>query len=154
MIEIHCIDPETKNICIIHTTDYSSVLFKHEIEEKKVKGEIETKDKYFMFIPPDPQWYAVPLEEYENHLWEAEIEGTMELDIELEEQETFMNYEAICCCGKLVASSPASTPLEQVNCAKEVKAWTKKGLDVKLVKYCSDDEQPEWCENGGKCNGD
>jgi len=79
MIPISCIDVHREDgktiICEITVKDYSQVAFKIERDEKE--------DRYFMLLP-DGKWYRVPEDEYNNHIYESEIEDTCELDIDMD----------------------------------------------------------------------
>ena len=80
MISISCLDPETKKACKIHCKSYDQIVLKLE------RGEGKKKDKYWVLLVQEGKWYAIPFEEYNTHLEEAEIEdGACDMDIELEE---------------------------------------------------------------------
>ena len=56
-------------------------------------------------------------------------------------------------CGKVVFASIANTPMEQADCAGDIKKLTKQGHEVELIEVVSGDPMPEWCFNGRRCKG-
>lgn len=82
MITISCIDLRTKKTCEISIKDYSNIIFRKTIDDKN-----EKKDKYEVLLISEGVWYATPKEEFENHLEESDIEDSMELDINLDDDE-------------------------------------------------------------------
>ena len=65
-------------------------------------------------------------------------------------------YVARCKHGKVVAVAIANTALEQADCAKDVKAWSK---DCTVTLEEAKKDQWDWCFASGKkeckkCKGD
>ena len=65
-----------------------------------------------------------------------------------------LRYEGKCKMGKVVFMAIAETPLEQADCAQDIKRLIKQGIDIKLVDYPVGSEMPEWCfdsKGGRRC---
>ena len=62
-------------------------------------------------------------------------------------RETKMNkfYIGKCSKGLVVFMAVADTPLEQADCAKDIKNLIKKGFNVELVGADPTAPAPEWC---------
>lgn len=89
MITFSCVDPRTKKTCEISIKDYSNIIFRKTIDDKN-----EKKDQYEILLISEGAWYATVEDEFNNHLEESDIEDSMELDINLDEDETAEGCEA------------------------------------------------------------
>jgi hypothetical protein len=58
-------------------------------------------------------------------------------------------YVATCKHGFTVYGSIANTPIEQADCARDIKRLTKQGFNLELLEPGM--EMPDWCESDAKC---